>query len=69
MVSGNFACLLVLLLKSASATDEACDAPDSRTPVAADDWMDDSDDFDGFRQLMHFPELRLAVGHTYTTRH
>ena len=23
--------------------------------------MDDGDDFDGFRQLMHFPELRLAV--------
>eukprot|EP01052_Picozoa_sp_SAG31_P029400 SAG31_NODE_2920_length_4909_cov_14.892100_1_plen_68_part_00 len=39
----------------------ACDAPDARIPLAADDWLDESDDFDGFHQLMHFPELRLAV--------
>eukprot|EP01051_Picozoa_sp_SAG22_P008403 SAG22_NODE_637_length_8315_cov_16.174416_8_plen_358_part_00 len=57
-------CLAAALAPGGRATDEACDAPDLRKPVAAEDWMDDSDDFDGFRQLMHFPELRLAVSKT-----
>eukprot|EP01050_Picozoa_sp_SAG11_P001747 SAG11_NODE_80_length_17731_cov_13.985254_14_plen_108_part_00 len=51
----------VKTIEEAVQVEEACEATELQLVLQPADWMDESDDFDGFRQLQHFEELRLAV--------